>query len=47
VARIWSVVAALGLPDDVLRFPGIEGRVVGAEDVLLRVPVLLDLDPKG
>ena len=47
MARIRSVVATLRLPDDVLRLSGEEGGVVGAEDVLLGVPVLLDLNPKG
>ena len=47
MARIRSVVATLRLPDDVLRLSGEEGGVVGAEDVLLGVPVLLDLNPEG
>ena len=47
MARIRSVVATLRLPDDVLRLSGEEGGVVGAEDVLLGVPVLLDLYPEG
>ena len=45
MARVRSVVSALWLPDDVARFPGIELGVVGAEDVLLGVAVLLDLHP--